>query len=48
MSTASKRPTRLRPGLHQALWFVGLWCASVLALGVASGAMKLMFGAILK
>jgi hypothetical protein len=48
MTAASKPPPRVRLRLNQALWFVGLWCASVLALGVASGAMKLLFGAILK
>ena len=44
MNAVSKLPPRVRQGL----WFVGLWCASVAALGLASEAMKLLFGAILK
>ncbi|WP_304171063.1 DUF2474 family protein [Phenylobacterium aquaticum] len=29
-------------------WFAGLWAASVLALSVVAGVLKLIFGAILK
>ena len=28
-------------------WFVGIWAASVAALGVVAGALKLFFGAVL-
>ncbi len=44
MTAVSRLPRPVRQGL----WFIGLWCASVLALGVAAGAMKLLFGMILK
>jgi len=29
-------------------WFLGIWAASVLALGLVAGGLKLVFGAILR
>jgi hypothetical protein len=29
-------------------WFVGIWAASVVALGVVAGLLKLFFGAVLR
>ena len=36
------------PAVRQWAWFVGLWAASVLAVGLAAGALKAVFGMILR
>ncbi len=37
-----------RPGVRRFVWFVGLWAASVTALVVAAGLLKLVFSAIFR
>ncbi|QUD88126.1 DUF2474 family protein [Phenylobacterium montanum] len=36
------------PAGRQWAWFVGLWAASVLAVGLTAGVMKAVFGLILR
>jgi hypothetical protein len=40
----SRLPVRVR----QWLWFFGLWAGGVLAVGIVAGALRLVFGWILK
>jgi hypothetical protein len=36
------------PAVREWGWFVGLWAASVLAVGLVAGGLKVVFGVILK
>ena len=38
----------MRPWMARGAWFVGIWAASVAALGVVAGVLKLFFGAVLR
>jgi hypothetical protein len=41
-------PARSASAWRRWTWFLGIWAASVLALGLVAGGLKLVFGAILK